>query len=129
MKKSHVLLAALLASLPLLSSCTASREDVATCEGDDGIVVTRPFKMHSEEKTRSFTFCEVNGKITEVYNENAEVELPSDAPEECEGDLYVREDKKEEKRGEKVEKIEIQHSFLCLEEGAVAMSYFTSTTY
>lgn len=124
--KSPLLLVGLLATIPLLSGCTATIDEITTCEGNDGIVVSRAFKMHAEEKTRSFTFCEVNGKITEVYNSNAEMELPKEADATCEGDLYTREDKK--KNNEKNE-VEVQHSFICVEDGLVAKSYFTSKTY
>lgn len=117
-----------------LSACSVTAEESKACSDKDGMVVTRSFKMYDKHETESFTFCEVNGKITEVFTrDNPPVpEKVTAFCEEKKGKIYAKQSKSEEKQkdGEGKEKTvvtERRQSYICVVEGEVVKSFFQRT--
>lgn len=85
--------------------------------------------MHAKEATRSFTFCEVNGKITKVFGAD-KITTPKTFAATCDegkGKVYAREMKSEKKKkNDKGEEVVVttnrSQSFICLADGEVTAS-------
>lgn len=114
-----------------LSGCSVTAEESKACADKEGIVVTRSFKMHDQNQTESFTFCEVNGKIKDVFN-SEDPAVPEKFNTFCEdnkGKVYGVESKSEEKQKgedskEKTITTERRQSYICVAEGEVVKSFF-----
>lgn len=120
----------------LLSACSVTTAQTSACEESGGIVVTRGFRMNSVEKTESFSFCEVNGRITEFYGlseSDKNVTVPEEFKTKCddgtiETKVITVEEKHEvkDKDGKKTKTIktkERRESFICLVDGIVTESF------